>query len=178
MSRVYTTSDLHLDHKNILKFRPGIASTVAEYNEIILDNIKSTVNKRDTLIIQGDVAFSVESLMRLKEIKCLIKILYLGNHDIQGPVKIEHLSVVFDKIFSLNTRNNVWLSHAPIHPEELRSRKGCVHGHTHNHIIQDYRYVNVCLERTNLKPVLFNDVIDRLDEQNSQKSVILDLFNR
>lgn len=180
MSRNVITSDLHLDHENILKFRTcaqGLVKTVDEYNSLILDNIRYSVNKRDTLMVLGDVAFTVEALMKLNQIKCNNKILYLGNHDIQGAIKMEHLMQVFDKIYSLKSYKNIWMSHAPVHPDEIRKKRGCVHGHTHEHVIQDYRYINVCLDRTNLKPVPTQDVIDRLQEQLSTKSVIMDLFN-
>ena len=59
---------------------------------------------------------------------------------------------VFDEVHSLVKYKGTWLSHAPIHQDELR---GCVniHGHTHYHVIDDERYINVCSEHTNYGPI-------------------------
>lgn len=41
---------------------------------------------------------------------------------------------------------NTWISHCPIHPQELRNRDGNIHGHLHNSIVPDLRYFNVNLD--------------------------------
>ena len=65
MSKVYFAGDLHLSHKNICNFRKGYSS-VEEHDAIIMDNILSTVNKRDKLYLMGDIAFSFEALALIK----------------------------------------------------------------------------------------------------------------
>jgi len=157
MSKVYVISDTHFGHENITKYRPQF-KTSAEHDAYILQNIKNTVGKRDVLIMLGDIAFTRDALLKLKSIDCR-KQLILGNHDMQfdrGSVK--ELFDVFTRVDSLRTYKGVWLSHAPIHPDELRGKLN-VHGHTHNKNINDDRYFNVSVEQTNYRPVLFKELI-------------------
>jgi hypothetical protein len=64
---------------------------------------------------------------------------------------------VYDKIYSLYKYKEFWLSHCPIHPEELRGKKN-IHGHTHYHNIDDSRYFNVSMENIEYKPVNIDEI--------------------
>ena len=85
----------------------------------------------------------------------------MGNHDTKllyskCPSNIEIQ-------LPLYSHKNMWISHYPIHPQELRSRILSVHGHLHNDIIKidgkpDYRYFNVNLDNNNFKPVPFETI--------------------
>ena len=50
-----------------------------------------------------------------------------------------------------------WLSHAPIHPEELRDRIN-IHGHVHYKNIDDARYFNVSCENIGFKPISLENI--------------------
>jgi len=153
MARLIATSDLHLGHSNILKFREGF-KTVEEHNEILLDNLKSSVNKRDHLILLGDIAFTPYWNERIKEVKCLQKTLILGNHETDRQVPFQDLVDTYDKIHSLWSRKRSWFSHCPIHPQEFRGKEHNIHGHLHGNVIKDDpRYVNVCVDHHDFKPV-------------------------
>ena len=95
MSRLMITSDLHLGHSNINKFRPFKSSE--EHHEVVFDNLASNIGKRDSLILLGDIAFDEYWLKRLDQIKCAKKTLILGNHDTEKlPMKLvcNHYDVV------------------------------------------------------------------------------------
>lgn len=77
--------------------------------------------------------------------------LILGNHDTDRKLSINDLVYVYDEIHSLYKHKEFWLSHAPIHSDELRGKIN-IHGHTHEHCIDDDRYINVCVEQFH-KPV-------------------------
>lgn len=161
MSRVWFTSDLHLGHKGVSRFRKEFSSD-EEHNEILYDNLATSVGKRDTLFLLGDIAFSREWLYKIDKIACQKKTLVLGNHDMQRgyDVSIYDLIDVYDNIQSLMNYKGCWLSHCPMHPEEIRNRKLNIHGHTHYYNV-DYgstRYYNVCPEHHNWKPVLFSQI--------------------
>jgi len=158
MSKVYFTSDLHLGHDNIHKYRKGFSSA-QEHHEIVFDNLASTVNRTDKVFMLGDIAFSLEWLERIKTLP-FRKSLILGNHDIEGKIHIKDLVNVYDDISALTIYKNFWLSHCPIHNKELRGRAGNIHGHLHNKLIEDDKYINVCLEHTELKPIQFRDILD------------------
>lgn len=81
----WITSDLHLDHNNIMKYCPDTRqhySDVSHMNEAIVSGWNSKVAPTDTVYILGDVAFcnaqkAVGFLSRMTGNKILIE----GNHD-------------------------------------------------------------------------------------------------
>lgn len=170
MSRLLLTSDLHLGHKAICKYRTQFSSA-EEHHEIIYDNLATNVNRRDSLILLGDIAFTPEWLAKIGEIKCVKKTLILGNHDLERGMKFTDLVGVYDDVQSLMSKRNTWFSHCPIHPQEMRNRKYCVHGHLHNKVVTedgcdygdpDPRYWNVCVEHTGYKPISFHELEQRM----------------
>ncbi|MGL5564257.1 MAG: hypothetical protein ACRDC4_00820 [Plesiomonas sp.] len=164
MSRTYFSSDWHLGHKNILRWRPQFKS-IGEHDNLIIDNHKKILTKRDILIVCGDVAFTKESLNRITEIQCAKKILILGNHctEGRGDITLEDLMYVFDEIHSMKKGSyqkvGFWITHCPMHPSELRGKPFNIHGHTHSVVIDDPQYINVCLEQTNYEPVWVEDLL-------------------
>lgn len=160
----YVISDLHLGHKSILRFSPERGgTTVDEHDEWIIEQWNKTVlHKHDVVWILGDVAFSqiaLHKVCRLKGYKNLVR----GNHDTQST---QAYLKYFNNVFGITKVSGMWLSHAPIHPQELRGRAN-VHGHVHNNSIRDVngeldpRYMNVCVEALNGIPVLLDDLIAR-----------------
>lgn len=156
MSRVWLTSDWHLGHRNIAKFRPCVSS-MEDNTEQLVTNYNKLITKRDIVWFLGDVAFDPEHLAVIASLPG-DKRLVLGNHDTDRKVDIANLCLVFDQIHGLYRYKAAWLSHAPIHPDELRGKIN-IHGHTHSHFIMDDRYVNVCVENTGMRPILYQDII-------------------
>jgi len=162
------SSDLHLGHRNICKYRTNFSSP-EEHHNIIFDNLASNVNKRDSLILLGDIAFSKEWLQKIKSIRCTKKLLICGNHDLEHGIKMRDLVDVYDDVKALYSLKGVWLSHCPIHEQELRGRSHNIHGHLHDKLVMlrgfdlihyyDKRYINVCVEHTDYKPVDFHKLL-------------------
>lgn len=99
------------------------------------------------------------------------KILICGNHDLDRQVnKMSDLVEVYDDVYSLHKYKGYWLSHAPIHPDELRGKNN-IHGHTHRHLMTDQegevddRYINCCMDyimHYRRTPVIeFDEVIEK-----------------
>ncbi len=173
----YVISDLHFGHEGIERFRH--LSSPEENEERICDGWADVVKRpTDKVWVLGDVAFTIEALIKLQRLPGR-KFLCRGNHDLL-PTKL--LAVAFEEIYGLYKYKKpkhfgAWLSHAPIHPVELR---GCIniHGHVHykdietdhwapgeDHArIKDPRYVNVCAERVNYRPVLLRDLLWRKEK--------------
>ena len=61
------TSDLHLGHNNIHKFRTKYSTAEDHHNEIF-ENLAVNINKADSLILLGDIAFDKYWLNRLSDI--------------------------------------------------------------------------------------------------------------
>ena len=159
MSKVWVCADLHLGHKNITKFRQQFA-TAEEHHKTVMENFLTTVGKRDKVFLLGDIVFKdggkyAEILSTLSANIILVK----GNHDA--------MDFYADSVQGLMSYKGAWLSHAPIHEQELDYRKQFnIHGHLHGSFINDPRYFNVSLEHTNYRPILMTDVLEQLEERN------------
>lgn len=160
MTQVLITSDWHLGHKNICKFRTAFSSQ-DQHEELVLKLYRQYVTKRDTVWFLGDIIFHPDYLQVVKDLPGTKK-LVLGNHDIADT---SSLCLVFDEVHGFVKYKHTWLSHAPIHPDELRGKCN-IHGHTHNHIVNDPRYYNVCLEHTNYAPKPYQNILLELRERN------------
>ena len=113
-----------------------------ENNERILSELEEHVGKRDHLWVLGDWCFDPTLVERFAKIRCARKSLVRGNHD------VFHMSVyseVFHDVYGLVRYKGMWLSHPPIHPDELRGKPN-LHGHVHYQSINDPRYFNCCPE--------------------------------
>lgn len=162
---VYFSSDWHLGHRNILKYRSQF-KTIEEHDNAIFDNL-SKLNKRDVLFIIGDFLFDCDDydnyIERLSKFPCRIK-LVLGNHCSRKLYEEKRLPNL-ELQLPLFSYKNMWISHCPIHPQEIRNRYGCIHGHLHSDIvmkleesdynqwefIEDERYFNVNLDNNDFE---------------------------
>ena len=152
MGRVLGTSDWHLGHRNILKYRPF--GTIAEHDGLLIKNYREMVGKNDVVWFLGDMVFEADQLHVLWELPGRKKLI-LGNHDLERFGKVGDLHSVFEQVHALVKYKGAWLSHCPVHPDELMHRaKVNVHGHLHNGVIEDERYINICPEQTNYRPVV------------------------
>lgn len=169
MSRLMITSDLHLGHQNICKYRHKF-STPEEHHETLFENLATTIQKRDTLYLLGDIAFTKEWLERVAGIKCRYKLLVCGNHDLERGIKMLDVCRAYDDVKALFSKRNYWFSHCPIHPQEIRGRKGNIHGHLHDKLVEVQKYTlgtlvphpsyfNACVEHTEYKPIPFDALV-------------------
>jgi calcineurin-like phosphoesterase family protein len=145
MGQVWFCSDLHLGHKNIGKFRQPLVSSTEENTERIFNDWKSTVSKRDVVYVLGDFCFDKALWYErvLKELKADKIYLVRGNHD--DKFSTAELLDFFDDVYGLVKYKNFWLSHAPLHPDELRGKVN-LHGHVHFNTLMDSSYFNCCPE--------------------------------
>ena len=154
----YFSSDWHLGHKSILKYREQF-KTIEEHDEAIFTEL-AKLNKRDILYILGDFLFDCENfekyLERISHYPCRIK-LVLGNHD---SLKLYSQTVAknIELQLPLFSMKNFWISHCPIHEQELRGRIGNIHGHLHFAELDDQRYFDVGLDKNNFKFVDFEEI--------------------
>ena len=152
---VWFIGDIHGGHKNVHKFRTQFNSEEEHYQQI-KENFHKVVKKRDKVFFMGDTAFTLERLEDISTWVCGRKVLICGNHD-TDHIPMHVLCQYFDEVYSLLKWHEFWLSHCPIHPDELRG-KYCIHAHIHNHVINDSRYFNTSLENTNFFPIDLNHI--------------------
>lgn len=159
MSKNYFIGDCHFSHNDIhKKFRTNFSSD-EEHDNIIYENIMACAGKRNQLWLLGDVFFKSDSFWRLDEFsKHFQNVNYLlGNHCNTG---ISKYAAQLDNvhIFGIQSKYGMWISHAPVHPDELRGRVS-VHGHTHNILMLDInkeidkRYYCVSCEQVDYRPI-------------------------
>lgn len=156
--------DLHGGHDNIVKYRSQF-ETESEMWELSKKNYHERVTKRDKIFFMGDTAFSLERLEDLKGWRGACKVLILGNHCTERLSIFDIVnSGCFDEIHGMYKYKEFWLTHAPIHPAELRHRL-CIHGHVHPHSVPDPRYFNTCPEVTNYDPVSLHEIREEMRER-------------
>lgn len=155
MTCVWFCSDLHFGHKNIGKFRESCGIHSEEHNRLTIKNDwLRNVHKKDDVYVLGDAAFTEESVEDFADLPGR-KFLIRGNHD-----KLDTRTYLkyFEHVYGILKYKEFWLTHAPIHPQELRGKVN-LHGHVHFDSvvfpfaeygdyddIPDPRYFNCCPE--------------------------------
>lgn len=154
--RKFFISDLHLGHKNIMKYSKGFRpdfETIEEHNEWLVSQWNSVVTTNDIVYVLGDVVFGKENfhyLNRMKGQKFLIR----GNHD---KYSMELYLTYFQNVYGLLNKFGFWLSHAPVHTCSLRNKIN-LHGHVHQNSLDDPRYFNVSVEVLNGIPISLEEI--------------------
>ena len=166
MSDIFFISDLHFGHKHIMSFVNQNGRTLRtgdDYMEnmhIIIQKWNDVVTKRDTVYVLGDLCMDVKCFDYLFELKGRLK-LVRGNHD--DILTTRELLSRFDTVEGSMRLKEFWLTHVPIHPQELRGKRN-IHGHVHMNSIRDYHgeydknYINVCCEAINETPVSLSQI--------------------
>jgi calcineurin-like phosphoesterase family protein len=169
VSKVYFISDLHFGHKRITEFTCELGKkyrsgdTYLENMQNIITNWNKVVKKKDLVWVLGDTAFTQEGFDALGELAGRKK-LVRGNHD--DFFTTEEWLKHFETVESLVKYKQLWLSHCPIHPHELRGKRNA-HGHVHHNSIKnsytneyDDRYINVCCEAIGETPISYADIMN------------------
>jgi len=154
----YFISDLHLGHRNIIEFSRPQFSSIQEHDEFIIRTWNETVMPDDRVFLLGDVAFNGKHdyLARLNGNITLI----LGNHDY--PTKVARMMEIRPdlKVAGAIVEGKYMITHIPVHPAQLEFRAEYnIHGHLHEHNIDDDRYINVSCEQLDFKPTKLRDLL-------------------
>lgn len=166
-------SDGHVDHLASC-LRRGFA-TVKEFQEYYADIWCTHVTPRTLIYCVGDMALYHQGLVFLKSLPGR-KINVMGNHDQERENNTRDLLEVFDELYGFHKHKKapLYIAHCPSHPSQLRNRL-MVHGHTHQDIIPDERYINVCFEHLPNGPVSIEDIVSgkyRTYRKHTNKAII------
>ena len=173
MPAVFLVSDTHFGHAGVCHFtrNDGVTKlrpfdTPEEMDEFMVEAWNKKVKPNDKVYHLGDVVINRRSLAIMDRLNG-DKILIRGNHDI---FKDEDYTPYFRSLRGYHVMNGMILSHIPIHEESLGRFGVNIHGHLHaNRVMKDgvvdVRYHNVCVETTDFAPILFEDVIKRIEAE-------------
>jgi len=189
MPAVFLVSDTHFGHAGVCRFTRNDGVTKLrpwdnpeEMDEEMVKRWNETVRPNDKVYHLGDVVINRKSLNimhRLNGDKVLIR----GNHDI---FKLEDYTQHFRDVRGYHVMNGMILSHIPVHEESLGRFGVNIHGHLHaNRVMKtaqtthefmtqgvrqwiDNRYHCVCVEQTDFRPILFEDVIKKIKEEGGE----------
>lgn len=149
---VNISSDFHFGHKVIVPKYRSYAS-VHEHDMLLLDKI-ANLRRNDILYVLGDFIFDCPNyewyMSNIAKMPIRIKLI-LGNHDSTRIYNNADRAPNIELQSPLLDYKHMWLTHCPIHPQEIRNRLGVVHGHLHRESLDDPRYFNVNLDQNNME---------------------------
>ena len=171
MKDFFVISDLHIGHKNIIKFADENGVPHRPFDDLeqmhahMIKKWNEVVTHRDTVWVLGDVAMCSDQitdrvLSQLNGNKNLV----LGNHD---SVKSSVLKKHFNKmVVSRRIEKYFLLTHYPIALPEFNSSIYNVHGHIHHNDSPTTFHYNVSVEKLNYRPIRISKVIEKLKRIN------------
>lgn len=180
MSNRFVISDTHFGHTNCwAKFKLADGeplrpfSSTEEMDETMVQRWNEVVRPQDTVYHLGDVVIARRNLQTIGRLNGR-KILIRGNHDIFKDE--DYREVGFEQIHGVRVFTDQFIfSHIPLHPDCVTDRfRVNVHGHLHgNRVMQtvknktqiDPRYLCVCVEQTDFRPISFDDLTVRINQQ-------------
>ena len=181
MPSVFLVSDTHFGHAGVCRFThpddPDVKlrpwDNADEMDEEMVRRWNDRVRPTDKVYHLGDVVINRKALKTLHRLNG-DKVLIRGNHDIFPDVEYREY---FRELRAYHVMNGMILSHIPIHPESLGRFGVNIHGHLHASRVKmepvgkygipviDPRYHCVCVEQTDFAPILFEDVIKRIEAE-------------
>ena len=183
MPSVFLVSDTHFGHAGVCRFMRNDGVTklrpwdnAEEMDEEMVKRWNDRVRPNDKVYHLGDVVINRKALSIMSRLNG-DKVLIRGNHDI---FRDDEYRQYFRELRAYHVMNGMILSHIPIHTESLGRFGTNIHGHLHaNRVmlsgfngkitdIVDTRYHCVCVEQTDYTPILFEDVIKRIEAEGGQ----------
>lgn len=182
MPAVFLVSDTHFGHAGVCRFTcdDGVTkirpwTDPEEMDEEMVRRWNERVGKNDKVYHLGDVVINRKALGIMRRLNG-DKVLIRGNHDI---FRDEEYRQHFRELRAYHVMNGMILSHIPLHPESLSRFGTNIHGHTHQRRVMkevydatydytsviDNRYHCVCVEQTDFAPILFEDVLKRIEAE-------------
>lgn len=135
---IWFTSDLHLGHKNIIKYCNRPFGTVEQMDSILIKTINEFVKEKDTLYILGDFcmygSYNKRNNYR-EQINCKDVNLIIGNHDTRLLAKGKKSPFQSEQDYKELKYNKTLfcLSHYPFSSWHNMDRGSVMlHGHIHS----------------------------------------------
>lgn len=165
---IFVVSDMHFDHKNIIKYCNRPFSSVCDMNRTLIDNWNGSVRKGDRVYYLGDMTLGRKRSsidFWLSKLNGEVRFIR-GNHDLDPIMK----AVVIEDRFPIKYGGYEFLlMHDPYRPPDWNG--WIIHGDKHNtspveypHINRRNKTVNVCVEYTGYTPMNLDVIIAKISE--------------
>lgn len=177
MGNTWFTSDLHISHKNILKFCPDtrMGNDPNEMNEILVQEWNKVVRPEDTVYNLGDVSFNHDVALKIVPRLNGTQILITGNHDVKS-LRFPAFRNMFKSIHSYYDlrigSQNIVLFHFPILEwDRMHHGSWHLHGHTHGNLmnlpgkILDVGIDSIVNGRDKMRPYHFDEVQEYMKDR-------------
>ena len=186
MPSVFLVSDTHFGHTGVCRFtrNDGVTKlrpyeSPEEMDEDMIAKWNTKVKPTDKVYHLGDVVINRKALKTLSRLNG-DKVLIRGNHDIFPDVEYREY---FRELRAYHVMNGMILSHIPLHSDSMGRFGVNIHGHLHANRVKkargvdvrtgeilysdenDVRYHCVCVEQTDFAPILFEEVIARIESE-------------
>lgn len=189
LQHLYFTSDLHLNHENIIKYAQRPFNSIEEMNDIFISNINETLTEDDILINCGDFILGKNSMYDdyMNNIHCKKIYNCIGNHDMKNIIQRsaflpynenERVFWSYNIIIYVYSKNrpifSFSVSHCPMSDNQFIGLFN-IHGHLHTFAdIDKYEgsdkelamklldlgtYYDCGVDRNNYKPVTFKNIL-------------------
>lgn len=189
------TSDIHLGHKNVIKYCNRPFTSIEEMHEYIIKHWNETVKPEDKIYVLGDFSFSPKWVTELVPKLNGYKILVMGNHDPMFPHYCNRNNTKRERMFDRYIRDgwneihlhttiklsngmNVLLSHLPYPTEDafkydkrfIQFRPPdqgmfLLHGHSHGCYKKMGRMIDVGIDAHDMKILSEDDVIKLIESK-------------
>lgn len=167
----YLISDLHLGHRNIIRFCQRPFSSIATMDRSIIKKWNDTVNQSDTVFFLGDLTRRGSTLRGLTWLNGKISFIF-GNHDDFIKTAKHHEILTYKGHTFLLVHDP---AEVPVHWNGW-----VIHGHKHNNCMSYYPFINGTKKRINVSAELIDYRplnIDRLIQLNYQTIKRMDTIN-
>lgn len=184
-NNIWFTSDMHFNHRNIIKFCNRPYENVEEMNNALIENWNNVVGKDDIVFNLGDFLFGNKN--KWKEIISKLNghhYLILGNHDMHrypGDSVMDMFDGVYNQLLITIDDRYVYLNHYPFlcYGGALRGKDNAVYqlfGHVHSGpkstsldtdrliALFPYQY-DVGVDNNNYRPISWNEVKEKIENQ-------------
>ena len=181
--KTFITSDLHLDHTNIIKYCKRPFLNTEDMNRTLVDNWNNTVGKKDRVYFLGDMSFGTNKDLKIPsrpadnwltklngDIFFIRGFSFTPSGERNQHDRISRTKNVFDSLIIEYNNKKFYLVHDPANiPSDWKDWAIC--GHHHNNRLDEYPFIdkknkriNVSTELTKFRPVDMDDLIQMIEE--------------
>lgn len=167
---VFTISDLHLNHENIISYCNRPFNSVREMNRVLIRNWNFVVKPEDTVFYVGDMTLGNADTF-IEQLNGNIFFIW-GNHDETEDFSSMHESVCL----SYRGTEFLFIHNPRMKPDEFDG--WTIHGHFHNNNPELYPFfdpknkkVNVSAEMIRYNPYPLDRIVDLINTNHERKEM-------